>query len=82
MGEGGRRGGRDRVREGKGEEEGNDLFWKVGEEGQASVPTSAYLELRERGWEVVPESWFWLPERYEGKEEVERQLAAGIDPCA
>ena len=74
--------GEGEVEEGKGEEEGNDLYWHVGqEEGQASTPTAKYLQLQQEGWQVVPESWYYLPARYEGKEEVERQLAAGIDPC-
>ena len=66
---------------GKGEQEGNDLYWFAGSEGAMSTPTRRYQQLTDAGWRVVPADWYWLPARYEGKEEIDRKLAAGIDPC-
>ena len=74
--------GKEEAEEVEGEgEEGNELYWHVAEEGSASVPTARYERLMADGWSVVPESWFWLPAAYEGKEDVDRKLAAGVDPC-
>ena len=62
-------------------EEGNALYWTVRDEGLPSTPTQRYAQLLDDGWAVVPAGWFWLPPRYDGQEDVERKLAAGIDPC-
>ena len=63
------------------DEEGNGLYWQVEEEGTESMATESYKRLLERGWQVVPDEWYWLPPWYEGKEDVDRKLAAGVDPC-
>ena len=63
------------------DEEGNGLYWQVSEEGAASMATESYKRLLERGWQVVPEAWYWLPPWYAGKEDVDRKVAAGVDPC-
>ena len=63
------------------DEEGNGLYWQVQAEGAQSMETESYRRLLERGWQVVPDEWYWLPSWYEGKEEVDRKVAAGVDPC-
>jgi len=63
------------------DETGNGLYWQVGVEGEASVATESYRRLVERGWQVVPDEWYWLPHWYHGKEDVDRKVAAGVDPC-
>ena len=62
-------------------EDGNGLYWEVQQEGVESVATESYKRLLERGWQVVPDAWYWLPPWYEGKEDVDRKVAAGVDPC-
>ena len=63
------------------DEEGNGLYWEVRDEGTASVATERYKRLVERGWQVVPDDWYWLPQWYEGKDDVDSKVAAGVDPC-